>query len=471
MDLRIVFLTLLRLGLPVLGGAGVFLAAVFVLMKKLSPDKRPGIGKAAIGVLLACWLILVFVLTTGSRGANYSGNVNLHLFSDYKEAWLKWSLTEYQLILFNMLMFAPFGFLLPLLWKKAEKTAVMALFSFLATLFVEVLQLITGRGIFELDDLFNNFVGSMLGYFLIMAILGCIRKKGIAILPILRALLIPSLLCIATGIAVLAYEAMPYGQTALLPAVNQDMSILDIHVNTELSNERGTASIYRNVYSNDMDRLQATLRSVSEVTGCSFNGRVFREGNGRKAVGEDPSGLSVQLDYDVLTGGWNYTNWSDPVSLTNAQAGEIGNRYTHVLREKGILPEEAEVVFQNGDTLRWNYDMPENVAEATDDFISGSVMVKLDDRFSAAGIDSYLTYNAFMGTQSIISPQEALECVYNGQFEQYVPFREGDQLVIEACSLSYLYDTKGYYRPVYQFSGYVNTNADPWTCQISAIAA
>mgnify|MGYP007025257499 CR=1 FL=1 len=39
------------------------------------------------------------------------------------------------------------------------------------------LQLVTGHGIFELDDLLHNFTGSLFGYFVIMFFLSCFREK------------------------------------------------------------------------------------------------------------------------------------------------------------------------------------------------------------------------------------------------------------------------------------------------------
>ena len=63
---------------------------------------------AALFLLLG-WFVVVMALTTFSRGPNFEGWVNLRLFSGYVSAWHQWSLSEWQLIIFNMLMFAPKG--------------------------------------------------------------------------------------------------------------------------------------------------------------------------------------------------------------------------------------------------------------------------------------------------------------------------------------------------------------------------
>ncbi|MEI3563747.1 MAG: VanZ family protein [Agathobacter rectalis] len=49
-------------------------------------------------------------------------------------------------------------------------------------LFIEVVQLITGRGVFETDDIINNTIGAMIGYGLfsvarLIFVAVCSRKK------------------------------------------------------------------------------------------------------------------------------------------------------------------------------------------------------------------------------------------------------------------------------------------------------
>ena len=74
-----------------------------------------------------------------------------------------------------------------------------------------------------------------------------------------------------------------------------------------------------------------------------------------------------------------------------------------------------------------------------------------------------------MCTEPIISEKEAYEQVRRGKFEQYVPFQPGDTLHITECKLEYRYDTKGFYQPVYEFSGYINSSENLWVCQIPAL--
>lgn len=67
-------------------------------------------------------------------------------------------------IIGNVLAFAPFGFLLPLMDKKYRKAIIVILLSMLFSLCVEVVQLLLKVGIFDVDDILLNTIGGMLGY-------------------------------------------------------------------------------------------------------------------------------------------------------------------------------------------------------------------------------------------------------------------------------------------------------------------
>jgi glycopeptide antibiotics resistance protein len=67
-------------------------------------------------------------------------------------------------IIGNILAFAPFGFLLPLIHKRYRSFFRIMFLSILFSLTVEVIQLYLKVGIFDVDDLLLNTVGGLLGY-------------------------------------------------------------------------------------------------------------------------------------------------------------------------------------------------------------------------------------------------------------------------------------------------------------------
>ena len=63
----------------------------------------------------------------------------------------------------NILLFVPFGYLLPLLWRRADRWWKVVLCGFVLSLLIELTQLVTHLGMFDLDDLMNNSLGAFLG--------------------------------------------------------------------------------------------------------------------------------------------------------------------------------------------------------------------------------------------------------------------------------------------------------------------
>jgi len=67
-------------------------------------------------------------------------------------------------VLGNVLAFAPYGFLLPLIKKKYRGFFKIMFLSILFSLMVEVIQLFLKVGIFDVDDIFLNTLGGVVGY-------------------------------------------------------------------------------------------------------------------------------------------------------------------------------------------------------------------------------------------------------------------------------------------------------------------
>lgn len=94
---------------------------------------------------------------------------NLTLFQEIKRGF--WCLRHdnfkyfFLNVILNVVAFAPFGFILPIISWKNRKFINIFLLSLELTLTIEILQLIFKVGIFDVDDIFLNTVGGALGYF------------------------------------------------------------------------------------------------------------------------------------------------------------------------------------------------------------------------------------------------------------------------------------------------------------------
>ncbi len=78
----------------------------------------------------------------------------------------------------NILIFVPFGMMLPLLFKKMKCKSTLLLTSIVVIFFLEVLQMVTKVGMFDVDDIILNVFGIYLGYCIVFFILKFIYKKN-----------------------------------------------------------------------------------------------------------------------------------------------------------------------------------------------------------------------------------------------------------------------------------------------------
>ena len=475
MDFITIFQAILRWGIPAfIGGIVFFLLSImiYLIYKKVFHGKKTFTKVQTISaVLLCCWLVLVIGLTSLSRGSNFVGSFNIDFLSGYISAWNHWSISELQLIIFNMLMFAPLGFLLPLLWKRAEKLWIILTVSLSLTSLIEVIQLLTGTGIFELDDLFHNLIGSLFGYFCIMAILTPIHEKNIRFTPIAKVLLIPCVISLILGIIFYAYDHQPYGNMSILPAVKQDMSTIQIVTKCKLSEQGNTATIYKNNYAEDKNYMHSIKSKLADLENLTFSKSDSRENENWVYTGTNTNGTAFQIIFFFRTGEWHYTTFTEnALQLTEKTTEQLRNLYEKWMKELNLLPENAEFSIQNGDTLRWDVDPDKNLSKESEAFQQGSVMIQFDESGELSSFLYQITWNAYTATENIISESEAYAQIEQGNFEQYVPFQQKDTLYVNRCKLTYLYDTKGFYQPVYQFGGYINNIENSWACRIPAIA-
>ncbi len=150
----------------------LYLIVYFFVYKKLLHGKKTlNLRKALIINIFTVYIFLVLYATMFARFSGITGGINLELFNSYKKALFKLSSSAWRDITLNIFMFVPFGFLLPLLSKFFYKPYFTVILSFLFTLSIETVQLIIKIGAFDLDDIFNNVLGAIMGYCLVMSLL------------------------------------------------------------------------------------------------------------------------------------------------------------------------------------------------------------------------------------------------------------------------------------------------------------
>lgn len=128
-----------------------------------------------LSLILWCWICAWF--TIFARETSAQPQIELRLFWCIREAWTMRNIFDWYLVVGNILLFIPLGFILSTCFESMRKSWKIILSSFIFSLMIELLQLMLHRGLFELDDLFNNTLGGILGYGITIIFMG-VKERG-----------------------------------------------------------------------------------------------------------------------------------------------------------------------------------------------------------------------------------------------------------------------------------------------------
>lgn len=130
-----------------------------VVVKKQHEKLSHILMRVFLFAILGFYMSYVVYLTLSGREAGSRDGINLKLFSTLIS---KNRITVMGIE--NILLFVPFGVLIPLIWTKFRKWYKTAGLATILSLIIETVQLFTKRGIFELDDIVLNTLGAVAGY-------------------------------------------------------------------------------------------------------------------------------------------------------------------------------------------------------------------------------------------------------------------------------------------------------------------
>ena len=132
-------------------------------------------------LLLLAYAVAVFFVTTwplNPHSANYPADLpwwaNLHYTPGY---------VDLRSFAANIVMFVPFGVLVPLLWPAADSWRRMLVRALLTSATIEVVQLVLdltigGKRTVDVNDLISNGIGALLGLALLRLALPAIPARA-----------------------------------------------------------------------------------------------------------------------------------------------------------------------------------------------------------------------------------------------------------------------------------------------------
>ena len=114
------------------------------------------------------------VIWEGLYKANFEFFRTIKLYTKY---WSYKEINSFANLIGNILAFIPLSYMLPRVYKPAKKFMICMFLSFLVVLGIELFQLLTAFGVFDVDDIILNMSGALIGYLCYLLMRTIFNKK------------------------------------------------------------------------------------------------------------------------------------------------------------------------------------------------------------------------------------------------------------------------------------------------------
>lgn len=155
--------------LPVIALVSLIIYLPIFLVQKHRFGKRPFVRHLVVYAFIGCCASLLYLTILWYypyitfRPDFYA--LNLQPFLWIREVYAMGAAKMFAQLLANIVMFVPYGLLLPVVFDRLKKPVYTALIVLATTLAIETLQYFMGRSA-DIDDVIMNTIGGIAGYFL-----------------------------------------------------------------------------------------------------------------------------------------------------------------------------------------------------------------------------------------------------------------------------------------------------------------
>ena len=136
----------------------LFVCGIVLLLFRVKTDRSIFVRQTSFCLLMG-YIFLVLCTTIFFREETFEKRYYIHPFWSYSVLYNK-LLAQ---IIMNVFLFIPIGFLVGGALKKKHLWNALG-FGFVLSLFIEVTQLISTRGVFNVDDIIHNTLGCVIGF-------------------------------------------------------------------------------------------------------------------------------------------------------------------------------------------------------------------------------------------------------------------------------------------------------------------
>lgn len=447
--------------LAIIIAVGYFIVYKKILNGKKQINKNSVIWLIIFGVYLAVVLMATMLDRISTMG--FRKNI-IPLFYSYKSAWNNFSAIEWRNIILNICMFIPFGLLLPFGIKKAKYWWVTYVCGLIFTVLIESVQLITGRGVFECDDVFNNLLGAMIGYgfyVLIAYIYACNKgnKSGIKKVIFSFVPLFGTIIMFGTIFGI--YNSQEFGNLNLNYITKANVK--NVSTNEKLSNEKATYPVYM-VEGTNKEKSKQFAKEFLENVGDKLDDSLTDLYDETAIYHGEIGNVSVEN----IDGTYTYTDFSiyfddeeeDGTTKTDSQVTE--DKLREMLKDYGVyIP--AGCTFENkGDGI---YSLSADKIIEDEIMYNGTIEATCYQGDKIGDINYNIVKCKKLKDVKCISLRDAYDMIKEGKFNYYS--NEELDVKVKNVGVDYFTDTKGYYQPVYVFN--VDMNGEETQIDIPAL--
>lgn len=152
-------------GIACVIGIIIFCGYLYII-KRRNESQGQNISKKELfcGLALSIYLVLLLGGTLLNRHIGEEYGIEWKLFWSYREAYAERNESLIWQMIYNVLVFIPWGFLLAEIWKVMRKFHWNVGSALVFSALIELTQLVFRCGLFEFDDIFHNVLGAVIGY-------------------------------------------------------------------------------------------------------------------------------------------------------------------------------------------------------------------------------------------------------------------------------------------------------------------
>ena len=457
----------IKLGIKILIPiAIIFFIGYFLIYKKIfKGTKTIKKRQFLLYAISICYVVIVIGATFLSRDQSetYNDTMNLNLFSSYIEAYhdigvnLLNNVLLRNLIL-NIMLFIPLGFLLPMYSDKLKKMYIVLPIGILVTLTIEFTQHFNKFGTFEIDDAFNNTLGTLIGYSMFMIFYGLKNKEN---LKKIIGYIIPIITTIGLFVGILVgHRNQEFGNFEFENNFTIDMSNVKVQSEIQFSKQRSKKEIYQTEVLTKEEAIQVAIDWFEKV-GTEIEDNDTTEGENMilfRSKKDENSESSYFVNIDYVGARWRYNDSSD-IFMEDGKIVFM-NKIEDASREEveqALLKLEVEVpqYAEFGQNRMEQYTFSVNMKKEGNKLIDGQLRCSYyEDKTIKDIANEIITYDK-VTEKEIISEQEAYEEILAGEFKAFTS-DPVHSITIQTVQLEYKLDSKGYFVPIYKFDILLN---------------